>query len=130
MVVLGPSKLRVIHDVARSCASNLPFTRQLDLIRILILAVETFNFDCISVLQVALGAILEKAMQTPAPKSNISDEDRAIVETNSYFVKLLCDCVEKLGPIFVFNATFAPMITPIVSWLVNVQILSPLDKKN
>jgi len=91
----------------------LPYTRSLDLIRILMLAVESFKLDSIPVLQLALEPILNKAIQTPSPVTNISDEDRLITVTNSFLVKLIHVCFDILGPHLVFNQSFAGLMTAI-----------------
>lgn len=77
------------------------------------LAVESFKLDSIPVLQLALEPILNKAIQTPLPATNISDEDRLIIVTNSFLVKLIHVCFDILGPHFVFNQSFAGLVTPI-----------------
>ena len=41
------------------------------------------------------------------PQTNISDEERNIINTNSFMVKLLHICLDILGPHFVFNNDFA-----------------------
>ena len=82
MMVLGLDMLQTVCTVVGNCASVLPYTRQVDVIRILMLAVEQFRLESIPVLQIALAPLLEKAIQTPAPQRHVSDEDRDIVHTN------------------------------------------------
>jgi hypothetical protein len=94
------------------------------------LAVETYKLDSIPVLQIALGPILQKAIQTPMPQTNISDDDRSIIHTNSFLVKLIHVALDVLGVHFVFNSSFAQMIDPALKWLTSVQIPQVFDKKN
>ena len=94
------------------------------------LSVESFKLDSIPVLQLALEPILNKAIQTPMPETNISDLERNLVQTNSFLVKLIHVCFDILGPHFVFNQSFAPLINPMVHWLLTTQVSQTLDKKN
>jgi hypothetical protein len=130
MLVLGVEMLQIVCQIVGHCASKLPYIRTLDLIRILMLAVETYKLDSIPVLQIALGPILEKAIQTPIPQSNISDDDRNILHTNQFLVKLLHVSFDILGGHIMFNPSFAPMIDPILKWLTGTQIPQIFDKKN
>ena len=125
--------LQIVCTVVETCAIQLPYMRCLDLIRILMLSVENYKLESIPVLQLALGPILEKAIQTPAVQSNRSDDERSILNLNSFLVKLVHVCLDILGPHFVFCSSFAPMIAPTCNWLIESQIQSDsstFDKKN
>jgi len=62
MIVLGLEMLQIVCNVVGTCAVQLPYTRCLDLIRILMLAIETYKLEGVPVLQLALGPLLEKAI--------------------------------------------------------------------
>lgn len=81
------------------------------------LAVDEFKLESIPVLEIALGPVLEKAISTPVPQTNVSDEDRGTLSANSFLVKLIFSCLDLFGPHFVYNATFAPMLDPLLKWL-------------
>ena len=94
------------------------------------LAAENYKLDSLAVLQVAFGSILEKAIGTPIPASNISDDERNVLLTNEFMVKLIFTCLNVLGPHFIFNQIFGPMLEPMTSWLIEQQIPQRFDKKN
>ena len=52
------------------------------------------------------------------PQSNISDEERSILEANTFLGKLLHSCMDVLGPYFVFNPAFTPHIDPTLKWII------------
>ena len=75
----------------------MPYNRSLDLIRILMLSVESFKLDSVPILQLALEPIMNKAINTPMPQTNISDDERQLLNTNSFLVKLIQVCFDILG---------------------------------
>ena len=50
MIVLGLEMLQTVCTVVGNCATQLPYTRCLDLIRILMLAVENYRLESMPVL--------------------------------------------------------------------------------
>ena len=72
----------------------------------MLLSVEMFKVESFQILEAGFGQILEKAIATPTPASNISDGERAILDTNSSLVKLILNIYDTLGPNFVFNPKF------------------------
>ena len=107
----------MICDVFGYCTLNLPYSRCQDLIRIMLLAVENLKFESIAILEAGFGSIIEKAIQTPMQQSNISDIERAILDADAFLVRLVLLTFDVLGPVFIYNPTFAPMIDPILKWL-------------
>ena len=77
--------------------------RFLDLIKIILLSVEVFRNDCMPMLIGSLPTILQKAFQTPTPTTNISDEERALLDVNRFLCQLLHSCLDLLGPSFAFK---------------------------
>ena len=53
------------------------------------------------------------------PQTNISDEERNIINTSSFMVKLLHICLDILGPHFVFNNEFSQLLNQAVNWLIH-----------
>lgn len=96
----------------------------------MLISVEMFKTESFQILEAGFGQIIEKAIATPTPTSNISDGERAIIDTNSTLVKLILNIYDVLGPNFVFNRKFIPTVCAINKWLIESQIKSPFDKKN
>ena len=109
-------------EIITLCASTLPYYRMMDVLRIMKLFVENYKQDGIPVIINGISHTLQQAIQSPAV-SNISDNDRQILQCNQNLTQMIYNCLDTLGPVFVFGAP-ANLLTAILEWLITTQIPS------
>lgn len=100
----------------------------MDVMKIIKLTMENYKQDGLAIMINGISLILQKAIQTPVV-SNISDNDRQILQCNQNLTQLIYHSLDLLGPAFIFNAP-VNLLTAILEWLMLTQIPSQLDKKN